>query len=68
MKSSLRFTFLVLAIASLAVVAAAQKASTDILLVGGKVEHSLNLTRADLDAYPRRSVMTNRFKVVGPGS
>jgi DMSO/TMAO reductase YedYZ molybdopterin-dependent catalytic subunit len=59
MKFSTRLCILVLAIASLAIAASAQKTSTDVMLtVGGKVDHPLNLTRADLDAYPRRSVMT----------
>jgi DMSO/TMAO reductase YedYZ molybdopterin-dependent catalytic subunit len=44
--------------ASLAIAGVAQKTSGALLTVGGRVEHPLTLTRADLDAYPRRSVMT----------
>ncbi len=57
MKFIQRTCLLALSIGCLAIVTFAQKTSPDVLLtVGGEVEHSMKLTRADLDKFARQTL------------
>ena len=59
MKIMQRLCPIALSFTCLLISVAAQKTETDVLLtVGGKIEHPLSLTRADLDKFTRQTVKT----------